>query len=251
MTPARTDPRRTRSTAPPLLRVVLAAAVTAALPAALAGCGGRKAPPPAAQPFEVAAVTVQPRTVDFTVPYVAQIKSSHHVEVEARVNGFLKKICYKEGGPVRLGQVLFELDNGQYLAEAEVAMAEVEMKRSDLFTAKANLDRTLPLAEQNATSKKNLDDAVAKRKSAEAELLAAQAKYEKALLSASYTTIASPVDGVAGQALMREGGYVAAGTASAKLTTVSKVDPVWIEFSVSQNEQDRLSREVRTGPACA
>ena len=222
--------------------------ITAAyLAVALAGCSRHDPPNAAPQVVEVVAITVQPRTVPVNFPFVAQIQSSHQVDVMARVSGFLEKISYQEGEPVRRGQVLFQLDKKPYMADADAAKAEVELYRSQLFTAKANLDRVMPLAEQNAASKKDLDDAIGKHKSAEASLQQAKAKYNKAMLDVSYTTISSPVSGVAGQSLMREGGYIAAGSSSAKLTYVAKLDPAWVEFSISQNEQDRVHQEIVSG----
>jgi len=213
----------------------------------LAGCNKPEPPKAAPQAAEVAAITIRPKTVPVTFPFVAQIQSSHQVDVMARVSGFLEKISYKEGEPVRQGQVLFQLDRKPYKADADAAKAEVELYRAQLFTAKANLDRVIPLAEQNAASKKDLDDAIGKQKGAEASLQQAQAKYNKSLLDMSYTTITSPVSGVAGQSLMREGAYIAAGSTSAKLTYVAKLDPAWVEFSVSQNDQDRMHQEVLKG----
>lgn len=222
-------------------------ALLAATLLGMPGCSPKDAPPAAPEPVAVTAVTVQAKTVPFNVPYIAQVQSSHQVEVMARVSGFLKKISYKEGERVRRGQVLFELDKKPYEAEAAAARADVEVKRSELFMSKAQLERIMPLAEQDASSKKDLDDAIGNHKKSEAALLQAQARYDKAMLDVGYATITAPVDGVASQALIREGGYVAAGSASAKLATVSKLDPVWVEFSVSQNQQDTLHQEVVDG----
>lgn len=236
MSPSGTDRLLTRSTVFMITAALLATIVT--------GCKKHEAAAPPPQESEVVAITVHPKTVPVDFPFVAQIQSSHQVDVMSRVSGFLEKISYQEGEPVKQGQVLFQLDKKPYMADADAAKAEVELYRSQLYTAKANLDRVIPLAEQNAASKKDLDDAIGKQKSAEASLQQAQAKYNKTLLDVSYTTITSPVSGVAGQALMREGAYIAAGGSSAKLTYVAKLDPAWVDFSISQNVQDRFHQEV-------
>ena len=230
-----------------LKRATIALIAAGSLGAGLVGCGKSAPPPSAPPPVEVTAVTVQPRTVPITLQYLAQIKSSHQVDIMARVDGNLEKIRYQEGNLVRQGDVLFELDKKQYQAEAEDARAEVEIRRSDLASAKAKLDRTVPLFKENAASRKALDDATIELKKSESALQQAQAKYDKALLKVSYCTITAPVNGVAGQAFIREGGYVASGGPSARLTTVSKLDPAWVEFSISQNQQDRLHQEVLDG----
>jgi membrane fusion protein, multidrug efflux system len=215
--------------------------------AALAGCRNHetpKGPPPVA---EVVAITVQPRTMPVAFPFVAQIQSSHQVDVMARVNGFLEKIGYREGGQVREGQVLFQIDKQPFLAAVDAVKAEVEIRQSQLWTARASYNRIKPLADQNAASKSDLDNAIGAVKSAEAGLQQAKANLDKANLDLGYTTITSPVSGVAGQAKIREGGYIAAGSQSATLTYVAKLDPAWVDFSISQNDQADKLQEVDSG----
>ena len=213
----------------------------------LAGCSNRekpKEPPPVA---EVVAITVQPRTMPLSVPFVAQIQSSHQVDVVARVSGFLEKIGYHEGGQVREGQILFQIDKKPFLAAADAVKAEVEIRESQLWTARASYNRIKPLADQNAASKSDLDNAIGAVKSAEAGLQQAKANLDKANLDLGYTTITSPVSGVAGQSKIREGGYIATGSQSATLTYVAKLDPAWVDFSISQNEQSDAIKEVESG----
>ncbi len=215
--------------------------------ALLSGCSNHenpKGPPPAT---EVVAITVQPQNVPAVFPFVAQVQSSHQVDVMARVSGFLEKISYKEGEPVLQGQELFLLDKKPFVAAVDAARAAVDIRQSQLFTAKASLDRIKPLADQNAASKSDLDNAMGNFKTAEASLQQDKANLDKALLDLSYTTITSPLSGVSGQALMREGSYIAAGSTSAKLTYVAKLDPVWVDFSISQNEQANFTQEVESG----
>jgi membrane fusion protein, multidrug efflux system len=214
---------------------------------ALAGCGASekpKGPPPAA---EVTAITVQPRTMPALFPFVAQIQSSHQVDVTARVSGFLEKISYYEGRPVSEGQILFQIDKKPFLAAADAVKAEVQIRESQLWTARASFNRIKPLADQNAASKSDLDNATGAVKSAEAALQQAKANLEKANLDLGYTTITSPVSGVAGQSKIREGGYIAAGSTSATLTYVAKLDPAWVDFSISQNDQADKLQEVENG----
>ncbi|MDD2558975.1 MAG: efflux RND transporter periplasmic adaptor subunit, partial [Desulfuromonas sp.] len=169
------------------------------------GCDKAEKVTAEAPAVEVVAITIEPQTVPAVFSFIAQIQSSHQVDVTARVNGFLDKISYSEGESVRQGQVLFQLDQKPFVAAADAAKAEMEVRKSQLWTAKASLDRVRPLAEQNAASKSDLDNAEGNYKSVEAALQQAKAKYDKALLDLSYTTIIAPFSGVAGQSLMREG----------------------------------------------
>lgn len=213
----------------------------------LAGCGKHKesaGPPPAA---EVVAITIQPRTMPAVFPFIAQIQSSHQVNVMARVSGFLEKICYAEGREVSKGQILFQIDKKPFIAAVDAVKAEVEIRQSQLWTAKASYNRIKPLADLNAASKSDLDNAIGSVKSAEAGLQQAVANLAKAKLDLGYTTITSPVTGVAGQSKIREGGYIAAGSDSANLTYVAKLDPAWVDFSISQNEHSDWQKEVGSG----
>lgn len=213
---------------------------------AVAGCKNEQAKPPAPV-FEVEVVKVSPVVVPASIPFVAQTVSSHQVEIMARVNGFLEKILYHEGGLVHAGDVLFQIDAKPFEAQVKAAEAEVEERESQLWTAKANFDRIKPLAAQKAASLSDLDNATGQVKSAEAALHAANANLDKSRLDLGYTTIKSPVTGVTGRALVQEGTYVASGSSSAKLTYVATLDPIWVEFSISQNQRALLQQQEKDG----
>jgi membrane fusion protein (multidrug efflux system) len=210
----------------------------------LSACDKPAPPPP--PPAEVTAVTLAPQTVPVNVEFVAQVESSHQVDILARVSGFLDKIVYKEGELVKAGQVMFQIDPKPFQAQVAAARGEVENRKAQLWTAKANLDRVKPLAEQDAASKSDLDNAIGDVQSAEAELASASANLDKAELDLGYTTIAAPVTGVSGEALFREGAYLSAGT-SGRLSYVAKIDPIWVTFSVSQNQMAQRQQEVAAG----
>jgi membrane fusion protein, multidrug efflux system len=214
--------------------------------AAAAGCKQETAPPPR-PPAQVSAIEVQPAVVPVTAAFVAQARSSHQVEVMARVSGFLEQILYREGELVQEGQIMFQLDRKPFQVQVDAARAEVEIRRAQLWTAQANLDRIKPLAELDAASKSDLDNSVGGVKTAEAALAEALARLDKAKLDLGYTTIKAPLTGISSQSLMREGAYLAATGPSASLTYVARLDPIWIEFSVSQNEIAQTRRSAAEG----
>jgi len=212
------------------------------------GACGKKEPPKAAlPPQEVTAMTVTPKTVPATFEYVAQAESSHQVEIVARVSGFLEKILYREGQVVKEGQVMFQMDPKPFQAQVNASKGEVENRKAQLWTAKANLDRIKPLAEQDAASKSDLDNAIGSVQSAEAATYSAQANLDKAQLDLSYTIIKSPFTGVSSKALLREGSYLSASGSASKLTYVAKLNPLWIDFNISQNQRAKLVQEVKEG----
>ncbi|MGK2906680.1 MAG: efflux RND transporter periplasmic adaptor subunit [Desulfuromonadales bacterium] len=198
------------------------------------------------RPVEVPAVKVEPQTVPVTASFVAQVESSHQVEIMARVSGFLEKILYKEGEMVNAGQVMFQIDTKPFQAQVAAAKGEVENRQAQLWTARANLNRVQPLADLDAASKSDLDNAIGAVQSAEAALYSAKANLDKAELDLGYTTIHAPVSGVSGEALLREGAFLSAGPES-RLSYVAKLDPIWVTFSVSQNQMAQRSQEIASG----
>jgi membrane fusion protein, multidrug efflux system len=212
----------------------------------LAGCG--PAPEPAARPpVEVAVQPVVARTIPVVTSRVAQTESSRQVEVVARVSGFLEHIAYREGGLVREGEIMFEMDKKPFQADLEMAQGELQASEARLVTATANLERTRPLAAADALSQSDLDRAVGEFKAAEAAVFSARAGMKRAELNLGYATIRSPVTGLAGQAEQREGAFLNSTGPSANLAYVAQLDPIWVNFSVSQNEAIRRDERTRAG----
>lgn len=150
-------------------------------------------------------MTVAPRDVPIDIEFVGTTESSHQVEIRARVEGFLEKKTYEEGGRVRAGQTLFQIDRRPFEADLQQARGALAQQEAKLVNAEATLKRVRPLAEKNAVSQKDLDDAVSAEKSARAAVFAAQGSVQDAELKLSYTTITSPLtDWPDGQSSRRE-----------------------------------------------
>ncbi|PWB76984.1 MAG: efflux transporter periplasmic adaptor subunit [Holophagae bacterium] len=219
-------------------------AVVAAL--AIAGCGRKgSAPPSATGPAEVTAVTVTPRDAPAVFEFVAQTQSSRQVNIQARVSGFLEKRVYTEGSAVKEGQVLFLMDQRPFQVQVDAHAAELAKQQASLDMARANLERTKPLAEQDALSQKDLDDATGQFHAAEAAVEGAMAKLESAKLDLSYCTIVSPVAGITGAAEQQDGTYIS--PQNSLLTTVAVLSPIWVNFSLSENELQRYRDEAARG----
>ena len=199
----------------------------------LAGCGSEESPAQAG--IEVTVVKVTPQDTPITAEFVGKTQSSRRVEIRSRVEGFLEKRLYTEGALVQEGQELFQMDQKPFLAQLDAAQAELAQQKARLRTATANLKRVKPLAAENALPQKELDDAEGSYRSARAAVEAAQAKVVQAKLDLGYTTILSPVTGLSSFAKQREGAYIGMGTGSL-LTYVAQQDPMWVEFSVSENQ---------------
>jgi membrane fusion protein (multidrug efflux system) len=214
---------------------------------ALAGCG-RDQPAPAATPQAVPAVviTVEASDVPNVAEFVGETESSQEVEIRARVEGFLETIAYREGALVKKGDVLFQMDRKPFEASLAAARAELQAQQARLSTAEANLKRVGPLAAEDALSQKDLDDAQGSRDAAVAAVEGARSRVQQAEINLGYTTIRSPVTGVTSFARRQPGSFIAPG-ADSLLTYVAALDPMRVNFSISENEQLRYTRLVTEG----
>jgi len=216
--------------------------VLTALTALIAGCS-KETPPPQRPVPEVIVETVRPQDIPYTPNFVAQTESSRQVNIVARVSGFLDRIAYQEGELVKDGQLLFQLDPKPFRAKLEAARGELQSQQARHATAQANLGRVKPLAQQNALSQADLDKAQGEFDASKAAVFSAQAKVTEAELNLGYTTIHSPVTGLASRSVQRQGAYLNAQSADATLTYVAAIDPIWVTFSVSQNQVAKWREE--------
>ena len=210
----------------------------------LNACSSPDKPPPVP---EVQVITTERKTVDIIIPRLAQLQSSREVEVVARVSGFLQQRSYTEGDLLQEGDVMFEMDKRPFEAQVAAAKGELEASQARLWTADANLKRIEPLTKADAMSQSDLDQAIGEQRSAQAAVYSAQAQLDTAELNLGYTTIYAPVTGLSGSAMQREGAYLNALGESANLSYVAQIDPIWVNFSVSQNELENTSREKAAG----
>jgi len=225
----------------------LAAASALSIAAAaslLSGCEPANSQPHAGMPPpEVAVVTVQPQSVPATFEYIGQTAGSREVEVRARVTGIVLKRNYREGAPVAQGQSMFTIDPAPFevaAARAEAALASAEAK---LAQAKRNSARLKPLFEIKAASQKDYDDTVSAEAIGAADVKAAQARLTEAKLNLSYTKVESPVSGITGRSMRQEGSLISG--PDALLTSITQVDPIWVNFGIPDNEQAQIQKEVQ------
>ena len=199
----------------------------------LSGCKKQQtgeAPPPT-----VEVVDVIQKDVPVYSEWTASTDGLVNATIRAQVQGYLIRQNYKEGDFIKKGQVLFEIDPRPFEAVLEQAKGQLAQQQALWETAKADLRRIKPLAEQNALSKKNLDDATGAEQALHAAVIAAQAAVDKAQLDLGFTRITSPIDGIAGIAKAQIGNLVGPGYIE-ELTTVSTVDPIKVYIPLSEQE---------------
>lgn len=214
---------------------------------ALVACGKPTAggSPGGMPPPEVSVITVEPKDVAFSFEYAGQTVGFKETEVRARVGGILESRLYEEGTRVKAGTVLFQIDPGAYqtqLAAAEAASAVAEAK---LNQAKRELARLTPLAAEKAISQKEFDDSKSAAESAEATFKQTRAQVNEAKLNLGYTRVVAPIDGVTGVANKSNGSLLT--PSDSLLTTIVQTDPMYVYFSMPENDYLRISQAVSAG----
>ena len=203
--------------------------------------GGFHGFPPAA----VTTLVMKLATLPVSYEYVGQTAGSKEVEVRARVTGILEKRLFTEGGSVKAGQVLFIIDPKPLEAQVAAVDADVARARAQLAQADREVARLKPLAERRAVGQKEADDAVSNAELARAGLKSVEARLAEVRLSLGYTRVSAPITGLSSRANKSEGSLVSAN--DTLLTLLWQVDPIWVPFNVSENDQLALNRAVAAG----
>jgi membrane fusion protein (multidrug efflux system) len=183
----------------------------------------------------VETVTVTQKDVPVKKEWIGVVDGFVNATIRAQVSGYLTRQNYREGQPVRKGQVLFEIDPRSFQASLNKAKAQLSQQKARYEQAKANLGRIKPLAAKNAVSQKDLDDAIGSELSASSSVEAAQAAVEEAQLNLEFTKVTSPVNGIAGIAKTQIGDLVGP-SAQEELTSVSTLDPIKVYINISEQE---------------
>jgi membrane fusion protein (multidrug efflux system) len=161
-------------------------------------------------------------------------------EIRPKVEGFLLTQLYSEGSYVNKGKPLFQLDQRQAQAAVQQAQGGLERARASLAQAQIDVKRYTPLVAQRAVSQAELDKAQSMERAATAEVDADQAVLNNAKLNLAWTTVTSPISGIAGISKVGIGDLM---TPTTVMTTISTVDPIDVDFSISEQDYLRFARE--------
>jgi membrane fusion protein, multidrug efflux system len=215
------------------MKRALFVALSGLLATAAAGCGKKEAPAP--PPPDVKAATVLQKDVPIYVEAIGQTRGSTEIEVRARVEGFIQSVDFKEGNPVKKGQLLYTIDPRPLqatLAQAKGALAEAD---AQLARAKQDVVRYEPLVAKNAISRQEYDTAVVVQRAAEAAVEAAKAMVDRAQIDLGYTRVTAPEDGLVGKTEVYPGTLVGRGQ-SDLLTHISQIATIHVRFSVPERD---------------
>lgn len=218
----------------------------------LSGCGG-SAPPPApgpggapgagaAQSPEVVVQIVHAGQVPQVRELVGRLSATRSAEVRARVAGIVQSRAYVEGTDVAAGDVLFQIEPAPFEARVNSRKAALNQARVNAGNARDKARRLKELSGRGVVSRQDLDDAEAAARSADAAVQQAQADLELVQMDLYNARVVAPIAGRAGKAMVTEGALVGQGEVTL-LTTVEQLDPIYVNFSQSQSEYERLRRQ--------
>lgn len=181
----------------------------------------------------VQVVSVKRQDLPLFVESVATLDGYVNAEIRARVAGYLRTQNFKDGSLVKAGQVLFTIERTDYAAAVESARASLERAKALAGHGKSQLSRNLTLHGSGVVSQQDVENAQADFDASRAQVSVSRADLTRATLQLSYTTIRSPIEGIAGIAQIRIGNLVGQ-DGPTLLTTVSQIDPMRVTFPLSE-----------------
>ncbi|HEV8239012.1 MAG TPA: efflux RND transporter periplasmic adaptor subunit [Thermoanaerobaculia bacterium] len=209
------------------------------------GGGAPQMPPP-----QVTVVTLKAEPVTLTRQLPGRTSPVTQAEVRPQVSGIVKRRLFTEGGIVKAGQPLYELDASVYRAEFDNALAALAKAEAAAHAAQLTAKRAGELRRIDAVSEQEKEDAIAAQHSAEADVAAARAMVARNRLNLVYARIAAPITGRVGMSAVTAGALVTANQ-DAPLATVQQLDPIYVDVNQSSSEWLRLRREIASGALTA
>lgn len=230
---------------PGVLTGVVFLSLSGALPS---GARAQQAPASAPAP---AVVVVPAKIMDLreSVDLTGRLVAIQRVDIRARVSGFLEKRNFTEGQKVTAGTVLYEVEDGSYQAAVQEIAGSIESAEAQRDLAVIELNRSNRLLASNTVAQSQVDIANAQVKKAEADLVRLNGTKAQADLNLSYTKITAPFDGIVGLSTVDVGALVGPDTGA--LTTLTRLDPIYAEFSVATSMFMTYREQVRSGQISA
>ena len=210
-----------------------------ALALLLSACGKKNEEQKAPPPPEVGIVVAKSSAVPLTHELVGRLAATRTAEVRARIPGIVQKRLYAEGTDVKEGDKLFLIDPAPLQAALQSKAATLAQARANSTNAAAKAARYRELVSKGVIAKQDYDDALATERTTAAAVQQGTADVEAAKLNLGYATVTAPISGRAGRALVTEGALVGQGEVT-PLTTVEQIDPIYVDFSQSVAEVEKL-----------
>ncbi|MCM2264853.1 MAG: efflux RND transporter periplasmic adaptor subunit [Desulfuromonadales bacterium] len=212
----------------------------------IAGCNKQDPAPAPAAPPEVGVITIQPQRAVLTTELPGRIAPHLIAEVRPQVGGIIQQRLFTEGGDVKAGQVLYQIDPATYRAAFASAKAALSRAEANLVPARLREERFQDLVKIKAVSQQEFDDAHAALLQAEAEVESAKAAVDNARINLDYTSVKAPISGRIGRSTVTTGALVTANQAAA-LATIQQLDPVYVDVTQSTADLLRLRQSLASG----
>jgi len=209
------------------------------------GCKGN-AQPPAPPPPEVSVIEVRPGPVTVYDEYVAQTQAPDTIEIRSQVTGLLERQVFADGARVKKGDVLYVIDQRPFQAQLAQAKANLAQAEANLVNAKQNLARNSRLIAQKAVSQQDYDTAVAQERSSTALVEAQKALLRNTELNLEFSTLRASREGFMSSSLVKPGSLITA--QQTLLTTLYSSDPMWVNFSISEDKFLELQKTLKHPP---
>ena len=223
-------------------RKLAAAIVCGAVGLVSTGCEAQKAatamPPP-----EVIVTPVVQKDVPIYNEWVATLDGFDNAQIQPQVTGYIIAQTYREGSPVKKGQVLFEIDPRPFQAVLDQAKAQLAQAQAQLGKTKLDVDRDTPLAKERAIAQSQLDNDIQANLAAMASVKSSEAQVEQAQLNLDFCHVTSLLDGIAGLATVQIGNLV---NPTAVLTSVSRVEPIKAYFPISEQTYMKFAKRINS-----
>lgn len=213
----------------------------------LAGCDEAETRPARnVGPTEVSVVTLHPRSVDITAELPGRVTARLTAEVRPQVDGIILKRLFTEGGEVKEGEVLYQIDPAPYRAAYDSAVASLKRAEATLPSNLEEVERNKKLILRHAISKQDLNDSIAAYSQNLADIAAAKAEIETARINLGYTKIKAPISGIIGKSTLTPGALVTANQQMA-LATIRQLNPINVDVTQSSSELLNLRRDIEAG----
>lgn len=212
----------------------------------LAACSGPSTPPQGLGDVPVTVVTLATKPVTLTRELPGRTTPYVVAEVRPQVNGIVARRLFTEGGLVKAGEPLYQIEDATYRADDESARANLARAEATLVTNQLNARRSAELVKIDAVSKQDDENAAAALRQAEADVKAARAAVDRARTVLGYARITSPISGRIGKSSVTQGALVTANQ-DAPLATVQQLDPIYVDVTQSSAEMLELRRALAAG----
>ncbi|MDO7835416.1 efflux RND transporter periplasmic adaptor subunit [Sphingobium sp. HBC34] len=210
----------------------------------LSACG--ESAPPAPPPPAVGVVTLKVESAPLLNELPGRISAFETAEVRPQISGIIRRRLFQEGGFVRAGQLLYEIDDAPYRAALAQAKGSLAKAQATIRSTGLQAQRYKELVTINAVSRQDYDDAAAAAQQARADVAASQGSVQAAQVNQNFTRIRAPISGRIGRSLFTPGALVQSGQPDA-LTTIQRTDTVYVDVTQSAAQIIDLKQAIKNG----